>query len=181
MRVAALEEPSTAAAEQLPEAQQAPLITASAPTYIPPAEDQALLELQELELSQLDAEQEQLLSWMIHTDEETQDADLDEMEDYEELGDEEYEELVDEVEKALDAADTDLKVGDKVMGTVFEVRACGASGLPAACCCCTGRHLLPSHAGCCARWTTMGPMLRLERRHQASCHCQNAPWPSSSR
>lgn len=80
----------------------------------------------ELELEELDGIQEQLLSWMTKEEEE-QDEELDEMVDYDEFGDEEYEEdLQNEVEALIDAADVDLKIGDRVVGTVYEVDEDGA-------------------------------------------------------
>lgn len=118
LRVAALEQPATSAAEvQQPEVQ--PLAISGQPAV-------SGSELEELEMLELDAAQEQLLSWMIHTDEASQEADLDEMVDYDEFGDEEYEELMEEVEQALDAADTNLQVGDKVFGLIYEVDDDGA-------------------------------------------------------
>jgi len=80
---------------------------------------------QELEVEELDAAQEQLLSWMMKDDDE-QNADLDEMVDYDEFGDEEYADLYEEVEELFEAADVELKVSDKVMGTVYEVDEDGA-------------------------------------------------------
>ena len=79
----------------------------------------------ELEVEELDAAQEQLLSWMMLGEEE-QEEDLDEMVDYDEFGDEEYEELYEELEELIDAADVELKVGDKVVGTIYEVDEDGA-------------------------------------------------------
>ena len=48
------------------------------------------------------------------------------MVDYDEFGDEEYEELYGAVEEMLQAVDVELKVGDKVVGTVYEVDDDGA-------------------------------------------------------
>lgn len=79
----------------------------------------------ELEIEELDAAQEQLLSWMMRGEEE-QEEDLDEMVDYDEFGDEEYEELYEELEELIDAADVELKIGDKVVGTIYEVDEDGA-------------------------------------------------------
>lgn len=79
----------------------------------------------ELEVEELDAAQEQLLSWMMLGEEE-QEEDLDEMVDYDEFGDEEYEELYEELEELVEAADVELQVGDKVVGTVYEVDEDGA-------------------------------------------------------
>ncbi len=79
----------------------------------------------ELEVEELDAAQEQLLSWMMLGEEE-QEEDLDEMVDYDEFGDEEYEELYEELEELFEAADVELKVGDKVVGNVYEVDEDGA-------------------------------------------------------
>lgn len=83
-------------------------------------------ELAEMELAELDSTQEQLLAWMMFTDEKQKEEDLDEMVDYDEFGDEEYEELFEEVEELIEARDEELKVGDKVMGTVYEVDDDGA-------------------------------------------------------
>mmetsp|Transcript_30144 Transcript_30144/g.66828 ORF Transcript_30144/g.66828 Transcript_30144/m.66828 type:complete len:438 (-) Transcript_30144:933-2246(-) len=80
---------------------------------------------QELELEELDREQEKLLNWM-YLPEDAQEEDLDEMIDYDEMGDEEYADLYQEVEQLYDAADVELKVGDKVVGTVYEVDEDGA-------------------------------------------------------
>ena len=79
----------------------------------------------ELEVEELDSAQEQLLSWMMLGEEE-QEEDLDEMVDYDEFGDEEYEELYEELEELIEAADVELKVGDKVVGDVYEVDEDGA-------------------------------------------------------
>jgi len=79
----------------------------------------------ELEVEELDAAQEQLLSWMMLGEEE-QEEDLDEMVDYDEFGDEEYEELYEELEELVEAADVELQVGDKVVGSVYEVDEDGA-------------------------------------------------------
>lgn len=45
-------------------------------------------------MEELDDAQEQLLKWMLYTDEESQEEDLDEMVDYDALGAEEYEDLL---------------------------------------------------------------------------------------
>ena len=80
----------------------------------------------ELELEELDGVQEQLLSWMM-LDEEDQDNSLDEMIDWDEFGDEEYsEELKEEVESLIEAADVELKIGDRVTGLIYEVDEDGA-------------------------------------------------------
>lgn len=92
----------------------------------PPASSSADIALAaELEVEELDSAQEQLLSWMM-LDEEVQEQDLDEMVDYDEFGDEEYADLFEEVEELLEAADVELKVGDMVMGTIYEVDEDGA-------------------------------------------------------
>ncbi|KAF5830247.1 plastid ribosomal protein S1 [Dunaliella salina] len=85
-------------------------------------------EMSDLQLAELDASQEQLLSWMMNVDEEDQEEDLDEMVDYDEFGDEEYEELFEDVEEMLSANEdnSQLKVADKVMGTVYELDDDGA-------------------------------------------------------
>ncbi|GAX80819.1 hypothetical protein CEUSTIGMA_g8254.t1 [Chlamydomonas eustigma] len=79
----------------------------------------------ELELEELDSAQEQLLNWMMQNEEE-QEQDLDEMVDYDEFGDEEYEEMFEEVQELLQTSDAELKVGDKVVGAVYEVDEDGA-------------------------------------------------------
>ncbi|KAG1660279.1 hypothetical protein FOA52_006746 [Chlamydomonas sp. UWO 241] len=79
----------------------------------------------ELEVEELDAAQEQLLSWMMKGDEE-QEEDLDEMVDYDEFGDDEFADMYAEVEEMIDAADVELKVGDIVAGTIYEVDEDGA-------------------------------------------------------
>jgi hypothetical protein len=79
----------------------------------------------DLEIEELDAAQEQMLKWMA-LDEREQDEDLDEMVDYDEFGDDEYEELFEEVEELYETADVDLKVGDTVVGTVYEIDEEGA-------------------------------------------------------
>lgn len=81
---------------------------------------------EEGELEELDAAQEDLLKWMLYLDEEGQEEDLDEMVDYDEYGDEEYAEIFEEVEDMLEESDYDFKVGDKVVGTVYECDEDGA-------------------------------------------------------
>ena len=113
LRVAAAEEQQTQAESGL-----------AAEARVIPSIDPAVA--QELELAELDDAQEQLLKWMMFTDEEAQEEDMDEMIDYDEFGDEEYEELYEELEELYDAAGVELKVGDKVVGTVYEVDEDGA-------------------------------------------------------
>lgn len=84
------------------------------------------LQVEEMELQELDAAQEQLLKWMLTKTEEEQDADLDEMVDYDEFGDDEYADMVEEVQTMLEEVDYEFKVGDKVLGTVIEVDEDGA-------------------------------------------------------
>ncbi len=80
-------------------------------------------------IEELDAAQEELLSWMLFWDGEAQEKDLDEMQDFEALTenagfDEAFEQ---EVEDMLDAAsETNLRPGQKVLGTVYEVDEDGA-------------------------------------------------------
>ncbi|KAI8469742.1 MAG: plastid/chloroplast ribosomal protein S1 [Monoraphidium minutum] len=81
---------------------------------------------QQLELAELDQAQESLLKWMLFLDSDQQEADLDAVEDLEEVGDEEYAELYDEVETMLEESEASFKVGDKVYGTVYEVDEDGA-------------------------------------------------------
>lgn len=80
----------------------------------------------EVRLEELDDAQEQLIAWMMYKDDEQQEADLDEMVDYDEFGDEEYAELYDEVEKLYAEVEYDFKVGDKVTGTVIDIDEDGA-------------------------------------------------------
>ena len=116
-KVAALEEQETASQQQ---GEQAAAVMASTPE----TEDAAVAE--SMRLQELDSAQEELLKWMLYLDEEAQEADLDEMVDYEELGDEEYEEIWDEVDDLLEKSDYDFKTGDKVVGTVYECDEDGA-------------------------------------------------------
>ncbi|KAF8068441.1 PU1 [Scenedesmus sp. PABB004] len=80
-------------------------------------------------IEELDAAQEELLSWMLFWDGAAQEKDLDEMQDYEELSDavafdEPFEQ---EVEELLEtASETNLRPGQKVLGTVYEVDEDGA-------------------------------------------------------
>ncbi|KAJ9508471.1 hypothetical protein QJQ45_012004 [Haematococcus lacustris] len=82
--------------------------------------------LPDLELAELDAAQEQLLSWMMFTEEAQQEEELDEMVDYDEFVDDEYAELFEEVEEMVDGEQLELKVGDKVKGVVYAVDGDGA-------------------------------------------------------
>lgn len=98
---------------------------AQEPAAAPVAATDALV-AEEIELQELDAAQEQLLKWMLTKSEEEQEADLDEMVDYDEFGDDEYADIYEEVEGMLEETDYEFKVGDKVMGTVIEVDEDGA-------------------------------------------------------
>lgn len=130
LRVAAIEEQQTSqpaeGAMQQPEA-------AFAPAPVEPTYKHAHLapiateELRELELEELDAAQESLLAWMVNTSEEAQEQDVDEMVDYDDFGDEEYEEAIfEEVENLVEGTDIELNVGDKIVGTVYEIEDDGA-------------------------------------------------------
>jgi len=82
-------------------------------------------------IEELDAAQEELLSWMLFWDGAAQEKDLDEMQDYEERSDQyqaQFDEAFqEEVEDMLDAAsETNLRPGQKVLGTVYEVDEDGA-------------------------------------------------------
>lgn len=81
-------------------------------------------------LQQLDAAQEELLKWMLFVDEEEQERDLGEMVDYAEFsalaGAEADEDLQESVEKMMEQSAVDLRMGDRVMGTVYEVDEDGA-------------------------------------------------------
>ncbi|WIA30498.1 hypothetical protein OEZ86_000582 [Tetradesmus obliquus] len=80
-------------------------------------------------IEELDAAQEELLSWMLFWDGAAQEKDLDEMQDYEELADQaQFDEAFEvEVEDMLEAAsETNLRPGQKVLGTVYEVDEDGA-------------------------------------------------------
>lgn len=81
---------------------------------------------QELEVDELDEAQEDLLKWMLFTDEETQNDDLDEMVDYDEFDEETDEEVLNEVETLMEKSEYTFSVGDKVLGTVIEVDEEGA-------------------------------------------------------
>eukprot|EP00798_Chlamydomonas_sp_ICE-L_P004537 gene4537-14706_t len=82
-------------------------------------------EAKELELDDLDAAQEQLLHWALF-DEESQQDDIDEMVDYAKFGDEEYEELFEDLDELYNDAATEIKIGDKLLGTVYEIDDDGA-------------------------------------------------------
>jgi hypothetical protein len=131
-RVAAVEQQQTApagpeGASQVPEAQEAapiiPEVPVANPSNLLPVDEEKLAQL---DLAELDSAQEQLLAWMLTSDEEQQEADLDEMVDYDEFADDEYEALFEEVEQLVDSRDLELKVGDKVVGSVYEVDEDGA-------------------------------------------------------
>jgi small subunit ribosomal protein S1 len=80
-------------------------------------------------IEELDAAQEELLSWMLFWDNAAQEKDLDEMQDYEELTDNipEDPQLEEEIEAMIDeASEVNLRPGEKVMGTVYEVDEDGA-------------------------------------------------------
>eukprot|EP00882_Tetradesmus_deserticola_P032810 GHRQ01037402.1.p1 GENE.GHRQ01037402.1~~GHRQ01037402.1.p1 ORF type:complete len:187 (-),score=51.90 GHRQ01037402.1:140-700(-) len=80
-------------------------------------------------IEELDAAQEELLSWMLFWDGAAQEKDLDEMQDYEEVADQaQFDEAFElEVEDMLEAAsETSLRPGQKVLGTVYEVDEDGA-------------------------------------------------------
>lgn len=80
-------------------------------------------------IEELDAAQEELLSWMLFWDGAAQEKDLDEMQDYEELTEHaEFDEAFEvEVEAMLDqASELNLRPGQKVHGTVYEVDEDGA-------------------------------------------------------
>jgi hypothetical protein len=80
-------------------------------------------------IEELDAAQEELLSWMLFWDGAAQEKDLDEMQDYEELTDQpEFDEAFElEVEDMLEkASDINLRPGEKIDGTVYEVDEDGA-------------------------------------------------------
>lgn len=80
-------------------------------------------------IEELDAAQEELLSWMLFWDGAAQEKDLDEMQDYEELTDQpEFDEAFElEVEDMLEkASETNLRPGQKIHGTVYEVDEDGA-------------------------------------------------------
>jgi len=81
------------------------------------------------DIAELEEAQEELLKWMLFMPEEAQDADLDEGADLEQIvgdADDVDEELGEEVEAMLEQYDYEFKVGDKVMGVVYEVDEDGA-------------------------------------------------------
>lgn len=113
-RVAAIEEPATASQPELSSA-------VSVPENVVPGKD--------YKIEELDAAQEELLSWMLFWDNAAQEKDLDEMQDYEELTDNiaEDPELEQEIEAMIDkASEISLRPGEKVIGTVYEVDEDGA-------------------------------------------------------
>ncbi|KIY98744.1 30S ribosomal protein S1 [Monoraphidium neglectum] len=109
LKVAAIDQPTTYSDAEQPHASLAEPV-----------------EQQQLEIAELDQAQESLLKWMLFLDSDQQEADLDEMEDLEEVGDEEHADLYDEVETMLEESESSFKVGDKVYGTVYEVDDDGA-------------------------------------------------------
>ena len=129
LRAAAVDNEQLTADSTTPGGDEAALAAAAAAT--PSRQHLAPIsadELSELQLAELDGAQEQLLSWMMNVDEEDQDEELDEMVDYDEFGDEEYEELFEDVEELMTSNEdnSQLKVADKVMGTVYELDDDGA-------------------------------------------------------
>jgi hypothetical protein len=84
------------------------------------------VELAEMEMAELDAAAEDALGWLLSHTEQEQEADLDEMVDYDEFGDDEYAELAAEVEAMVEGSYADIRVGDRVLGTVYEVDEGGA-------------------------------------------------------
>jgi hypothetical protein len=116
LKVSAIEQPTTYSQSEQPEQQQAAVAGAAADPELE----------QQLAVQQLDEAQENLLKWMLFLDSDAQDADLDEMEDVDEVGDAEFAGLYDEVETMLEESEASVKVGDKVYGTVYEVDEDGA-------------------------------------------------------
>lgn len=113
-RVAAIEEPETASQPELSSA-------VSVPESVVPGKN--------YKIEELDAAQEELLSWMLFWDNAAQEKDLDEMQDYEELTDNipEDPQLEEEIEAMIDeASEVNLRPGEKVLGTVYEVDEDGA-------------------------------------------------------
>lgn len=114
-RVAAVEQQETAYQPEL-----------SVPAVNSPATD---VPEKDYRIEELDAAQEELLSWMLFWDGAAQEKDLDEMQDYEELTDQpEFDEAFElEVEDMLEkASETNLRPGQKIHGTVYEVDEDGA-------------------------------------------------------
>jgi small subunit ribosomal protein S1 len=92
---------------------------------VAPADDAALLA--DTELTELDAAAEQALGWLLSHSEKEQEADLDEMMDYDTLDDGEYsEEVFSAVGAMINGSYSDIRVGDRVVGTVYEVDEAGA-------------------------------------------------------
>jgi small subunit ribosomal protein S1 len=85
-----------------------------------PAFDESLV------LDELDEAQEELLKWMLFTDEQTQDDDMDEMVDYDEFDEDVDDDMYEEIDALIEDADYSFRLGDKVMGTVIEVDDEGA-------------------------------------------------------
>lgn len=117
-RIAAVEEQTDVydAGEPVPEAETEAIVESS-------ADD---VEDDEDELDYLDEQQEELLKWAVYLSEAEQEEDLDEMEDYDDMGDEEYEDIWEQVEDMIEQYDDNIKDGDKVLGTVYEVDDDGA-------------------------------------------------------
>jgi hypothetical protein len=116
-RVAAIEQQETAYQPELGGA-----AVESTATDVPTPSNSAKIE-------ELDAAQEELLSWMLFWDSAAQEKDLDEMQDYDELTEQpEFDESFQlEVEDMLEkASEVNLRPGQKVHGTVYEVDEDGA-------------------------------------------------------
>ena len=124
-KVAAVQEQPTQSPSPAGGEESGVLAASSASPSAPPAADAAALRLESL-----DAAQEELLKWMLFVDEDEQERDLGEMVDYAEFsaaaGEDADEELQEQVEKMMEQSAVDLRMGDRVMGTVYEVDEDGA-------------------------------------------------------
>jgi len=111
---------AVAAIESAPTSSDAPAAASAAA---------ALVESDADDVAELEEAQQELLKWMLFVPEAAQDADLEDGPDIEQIvGDAEDvdEELGEEVEAMLEQYDYEFKVGDKVMGAVYEVDEDGA-------------------------------------------------------
>jgi hypothetical protein len=85
------------------------------------------VDVEQLEIAELDAAQEQLLKWMLFVDGDQQERELEAEEGVEDPNDAEHAEIFDDVEEMLEEGiAASFKVGDKVLGTVYEVDDDGA-------------------------------------------------------
>jgi hypothetical protein len=113
--------------------QEQPTASSPSPSEDPAPAGTAALQsstAEDFRLQRLDAAQEELLKWMLFVDDEAQERDLADMVDYAEFsaagGEEDDAELTEGVERMLEQSSVDLRMGDRVVGTVYEVDEDGA-------------------------------------------------------